>query len=206
MRHSVRSGLLAVALCAASACSYDPELDDDSDVVLYEYQAVREMEPQGPAFNRGLRSGYLDYGDALYTDYDMVDFGHFAFKAVNSAKGENVLPDRVESRTLVSNDADELAAARARLMAGLGQGGRKKAPMSAAKAQTSFDCWLEMTEDHDPPEEIATCKGPRTPSITRLPPRLRRSKNSPTKLPGSDESNRKKRGRSDRKRSGVSVA
>jgi outer membrane protein OmpA-like peptidoglycan-associated protein len=159
MRHSVRSGLLAVAACVAAACSYDPELVDDSDVVLYEYQAVREMEPQGPAFNRGLRSGYLDYGDALYTDYDMVDFGHFAFKAVNSAKGENVLPDRVESRTLVSNDADELAAARARLMAGLGQGGRKKAPMSAAKAQTSFDCWLEMTEDHDPPEEIATCKG-----------------------------------------------
>ena len=159
MRHSVRSGLLAAALCVASACSYDPQLVDDGDVVLYQYQAVREMEPQGPAFNRGLRTGYLDYGDELYTDYDMVDFGHFAFKAVDSAKGENVLPDRVESRTLVSNDADELAAARARLMAGLGQGGRKKEPASAAKAQTSFDCWLEMTEDDDPPEQIERCKG-----------------------------------------------
>ena len=73
-----------------------PELVDDTDVVLYEYQAVRVMEPQGPAFNRGLRSGYLDYSDLLYDDYDMVDFGHFAFKAVDSAKGENVLPDRVE--------------------------------------------------------------------------------------------------------------
>ncbi len=159
MRHSVKSGLLVVALCAASACTYDPQLVDDGDVVLYQYQAVREMEPQGPAFNRGLRTGYLDYGDELYTDYDMADFGHFAFKAVDSAKGENVLPDRVESRTLVSNDADELAAARARLMAGLSQGGRKKEPASAAKAQTSFDCWLEMTEDHDPPEQIERCKG-----------------------------------------------
>jgi OmpA-OmpF porin, OOP family len=159
MRHSIGLALLATALGAASACSYDPELVDDTDVVLYEYQAVRVMQPQGPAFNRGLRTGYLDYGDLLYDDYDMVDFGHFAFKAVDSAKGENVLPDRVESRSLVGGDVDQLAAARARLMAALAQTGRKKAPYSAAEAQTSFDCWLEMTEDEDPPEQIETCKG-----------------------------------------------
>jgi OmpA-OmpF porin, OOP family len=159
MRHSIRLALLAAALGAAPSCSYDPELVDDTDVVLYEYQAVREMEPQGPAFNRGLRTGYLDYSDLLYEDYDMVDFGHFAFKAVDSAKGENVLPDRVESRALVVSDVDELAAARARLMAALAQTGRKKAAASAATAQTSFDCWLEMTEDEDPAEEIERCKG-----------------------------------------------
>jgi OmpA-OmpF porin, OOP family len=159
MRDSIGLALLAAALGAASACSYDPQLVDDTDVVLYEYQAVRVMEPQGPAFNRGLRTGYLDYSDLLYEDYDMVDFGHFAFKAVHSAKGENVLPDRVESRSLVMGDVDELAAARARLMAALAQTGRKKAPGPAAEAQTSFDCWLEMTEDEDPPEQIETCKG-----------------------------------------------
>jgi outer membrane protein OmpA-like peptidoglycan-associated protein len=159
MRDTIGVALLAATLGSASACSYDPQVVDDTDVVLYEYKAVREMEPQGPAFNRGLRAGYLDYSDLLYDDYDMVDFGHFAFKAVDSAKGENVLPDRVESRTLVVNDVDELAAARARLMAALAQTGRKKAAASAAKAQTSFDCWLEMTEDEDPPEEIERCKG-----------------------------------------------
>jgi OmpA-OmpF porin, OOP family len=159
MRHSIKLALLAATLGSASACSYDPELVDDTDVVLYEYQAVREMQPQGPAFNRGLRTGYLDYSDLLYDDYDMVDFGHFAFKAVHSAKGENVLPDRVESRELVVSDVDELAAARARLMAALAQTGRKKAAASAAEAQTSFDCWLEMTEDEDPPEEIERCRG-----------------------------------------------
>ena len=159
MRHSIGLALLAAAFATASACSYDPGFVDDTDVVLYEYRAVREMEPQGPQFNRGLRTGYLDYSDLLYDDYDMVDFGHFAFKAVDSAKGENVLPDRVESRDLTVNDVDELAAARARLMAALAQGGRKKAPDSAARAQTSFDCWMEMTEDEDPPEQIERCKG-----------------------------------------------
>ena len=86
----------------------------------------------------------------------------------NSAKGENVLPDRVESRDLALGDADELAAARARLMAALGQTGRKKAAMEAAKAQTSFDCWLEMTEDEEPPEEIVTCKGAFEDSIAQV--------------------------------------
>ncbi|MEM7022214.1 MAG: OmpA family protein [Pseudomonadota bacterium] len=159
MRNSIRLGALTVILGAVSACSYDPQLVDDTDVVMYEYQAVRDMEPQGPAFNQGLRTGYLAYGDELYDDYDMVDFAHFAFKAVDSAKGENVLPDRVESRDLDTGNVDELGAARARLMAALGQTGRKKAPISAADAQTSFDCWLEMTEDNDPPEQIAACKG-----------------------------------------------
>jgi outer membrane protein OmpA-like peptidoglycan-associated protein len=158
MRHTITGALLAVAL-GATACSYNPQLIDDTDVVTYQYQAVREMEPQGPAFNQGLRSGYLDFSDSLYDDWDMTDFGHFAFKAVDSAKGENVLPDRVESRKLVSADADELAAARARLMAALGQTGRKKAPYPAARAQTSFDCWLERTEDGDAAEDIAACKG-----------------------------------------------
>jgi OmpA-OmpF porin, OOP family len=159
MQWLIRSALAAAVLPIAAACTYDPELVDDTNVVLYEYEAVRAMEPQGPAFNRGLRSGYLDYSDVLYDDYDVGDFTHFAFKAVDSAKGENVLPDRVESRDLALGDADELAAARARLMAALGQTGRKKAPAEASKAQTSFDCWLEMTEDEDPPEEIVTCKG-----------------------------------------------
>jgi OOP family OmpA-OmpF porin len=126
------------------------------------------MEPQGPAFNRGLRSGYLEYGDVQYDDYDLGDFAHFAFKAVDSAKGENVLPDRVESRDLALGDVDELAAARARLMAALGQTGRKKAAMDAANAQTSFDCWLEMTEDEEPPEEIVTCKGAFEDAITQV--------------------------------------
>jgi OmpA-OmpF porin, OOP family len=158
MRHTITGALLAVTL-GATACSYDPQLIDDTDVVMYQYQAVREMEPQGPAFNQGLRSGYLDFSDTLYDEYDVTDFGHFAFKAVDSANGENVLPDRVESRKLVAADADELAAARARLMAALGQTGRKKAPSHAARAQTAFDCWLERTEAGDAAADIAACKG-----------------------------------------------
>ena len=55
-----------------------------------------------------------------------------------------------------------------RLMAALGQTGRKKAPSHAARAQTAFDCWLEMTEDQDPAEDIARCKGIFEDEITEV--------------------------------------
>ena len=159
MRRLVRLGMLGAALGVLTTCSYNPEVVDDTEVVLHEYRAVRQMEPQGPAFNQGLRQGYLDYGDLLYEEFDVGDFRHFAFKAVDSAKGEGVLPDTIESRELPGDRVEELAAARARLMAALDQTGRKKAPWEAATAQTSFDCWLEKVEENDPPEEIEICKG-----------------------------------------------
>ena len=158
MRGIIERGLAGGALVLLGACAYDPELVDDTEVVLHEYEAVRAMQPQGPAFNQGLRAGYLDFGDELYEEYDLGDFWHFAFKAVDSAKGEEVLPDRVESRDLDAASGEELSAARARLMAALEQTGRKKAPFPAARAQTAFDCWLLREEENASPEAIAECK------------------------------------------------
>jgi OOP family OmpA-OmpF porin len=159
MQRVIKAGLLGAVLGALLSCSYDPQLVDDSDVVMYQLGAVRKMEPQGPAFNQGLRQGYLDYSDVMTSEYDYSDYWHFAFKAVDSAKGEKVLPDTVESRNLQPDNVEELSAARARLMAALDQTGRKKAPWQAAKAQTAFDCWLEKAEENDPPEQIKVCKG-----------------------------------------------
>ncbi len=159
MRRVIEVGLIGVALGALLSCSYNPQLADNSEVVLYEIDAVRAMEPQGPAFNQGLRQGYLDFSDEMSSEYDHTDYWHFAFKAVDSAKGEVVLPDTVESRHLQPDNVEELSAARARLMAALDQTGRKKAPWQAAKAQTAFDCWLERAEANDSPEQIKVCKG-----------------------------------------------
>jgi OmpA-OmpF porin, OOP family len=159
MRRVFQLGVMTAAAGTMLACSYDPELVDTTDTVLYEIEAVREMEPQGPPFNRGLRTGYLDYTDTMTEEYDYSDYWHFVFKAVDSAEGELVEPDLVESRELMAGDVEELSAARARLMAALEQTGRKKAPAPAAVAQTAFDCWLEKAEEDDPAEQIEVCKG-----------------------------------------------
>ncbi|NJO38938.1 MAG: OmpA family protein [Rhizobiales bacterium] len=152
-------GLAALLLAPIAGCgSYDPELVDNIEVVRYEYDAVRAMEPQGPAFNQGLRQGYLDYGDMQYDEVDVRDFIHFAFKAVDSAKGETVLPDEIGERTIPAGAVDELTLARARLMGAFEQGGRKKAPWEAAGAQTAFDCWIERTEEGAIRALIEECK------------------------------------------------
>ena len=155
----MKKSSLALLLAPMAACaSYDPELVDNIEVVRYEYDAVRAMEPQGPAFNQGLRQGYLDYGDLQYDETDVTDFIHFAFKAVDSAKGETVLPDEIAKRTISAGFLDELTLARARLMGAFEQGGRKKAPWEAAAAQTAFDCWIERTEENAAPALIEECK------------------------------------------------
>ncbi|MGI9419972.1 MAG: OmpA family protein [Geminicoccaceae bacterium] len=150
------AGLLLASI--AGCTHYDPELVDDIEVVRYEYDAVRAMEPQGPKFNQGLRQGYLDYGDEQYDQTDLKDFIHFAFKAVDSAKGETVLPDEIGERVIPAGTIDELTLARARLMGAFEQGGRKKAPWEAANAQTAFDCWIERTEEGAAPALIEECK------------------------------------------------
>ena len=155
----VRTLAGAAGAVIAAACAYDPDRVDDAYTVAYEIDAVREMAEQGPAFNRGLRTGYLGYGDEQYDENDFPEYYHFAFKAVDSAKGERVLPDRVEERSVPMVDAEALAAARARLLGALDQTARKKAAMRAADAQVAFDCWLERVDDGDSPERIEECRG-----------------------------------------------
>ena len=141
MRRRIVMALVA-ALSLEAGCAYDPTVLDAGYTLAYEVPAVRVMRPQGPEFNQALREGYLDLGNAMGGEF--ADKWHFEFKAVDAAKGELVLPDAVESRWLAADRAEELAAARARLLAALDQTGRKAAPEPAAAAQVAFDCWLEQ--------------------------------------------------------------
>ena len=132
MRRRVVAALVA-GMGLAAGCAYDPTVLDAGYKLSYEVPAVRVMQPQGPEFNQGLRTGYLGLASAMGGDH--ADRWHFEFKAVDSAKGEHVLPDAVESRWLAAERAEELAAARARLLAALDQGGRQKAPDPPARAK-----------------------------------------------------------------------
>lgn len=141
MRRRIVAALIG-AVSVTVGCAYDPTVLDAGYTLTYEVPAVQVMAPQGPEFNQGLRAGYLDLANAIGGNFG--DKWHFEFKAVDAAKGELVLPDAVESRWLAADRAEELAAARARLLAALDQTGRDKAPEAAAAAQVAFDCWLQQ--------------------------------------------------------------
>ena len=147
--------LLALAfLCGGLAgCSavqpgggIDPNAFDDIDLATTDVEAAKSMSPQGSTFTQGLRAGYFDLAEAQKAQADLTDNMHFTRKAVASAKGLNVQPDMVSFRRLPAERVGEFEAARARLLSALDRGGRLKAGAAAARAQVSYDCWLEETE------------------------------------------------------------
>ena len=174
MRSVGRLGLAAALMAAAGACTIDPEPLDQHNKLVYEFDAVRTMQPQGPAFNRGLRTEYIRYADSEYEQYDWSEYHHFMEKALASAKGYQVLPDTLASRdiprgylvapetvtgrTIPPEHIGELADARARLTSILDASARTRAPEQAAVAQVAFDCWLEQQEENHQPEDIAACR------------------------------------------------
>ncbi|MGF1476949.1 MAG: OmpA family protein [Geminicoccaceae bacterium] len=131
---------------------------DEIDFWIWDLDAAHKMAPHGPAFSQGLRVEYLQLSDAENSSFDFRDYRHFARKAVASASAQNVLPDAVNSRNIDEPFVLELQQAYFRLNDALEETARKKAPLQSAKAQASFDCWLEQQEENAQPDDIAACK------------------------------------------------
>ena len=67
-------------------------------------------------------------------------------------------PTALEQRLIPADKVEELAKARNRLMAMLFGSGKGKAPIVAARAQLSFDCWVQEQEEGHQPDDITECR------------------------------------------------
>ena len=123
-----------------------------------ELEGVQGLDPQGSEFNTQLYAGYIELSSNERAEYDYRDSDRFAMKAAVAARGDDVRPSVVEDRRIAADKVDELSKARARLMAMLYGGGKNKAPISAARAQISFDCWMQEQEEGHQPGDIADCR------------------------------------------------
>lgn len=125
MRAVVKRFLVAALAMAGSACT----------TVL----APERTPAIGPPFNEALKEGYLELASSKWQSGSW-DLLHFRDKARAAMLGDDVLPDRV---TWVPSGAQsELEAQRERLLLFLNAGAWQVAPVEAAEAQVSFDCWL----------------------------------------------------------------
>ena len=140
--------LAAVAVLAAvlGAC-HGGALDD-----------VQGLEPQGPDFNALLYTGYVKISSKEIAEYDYRDSDRFAVRAAAAAAGADVVPTTLEERYLPADKREELSKARARLVAMLERDGGGKAPEVAARAQISFECWMQEQEEGHQPDDIAACR------------------------------------------------
>ncbi len=138
---------VAVA-CAAAVAGCGAKLDE-----------ARRAPQAGSTFDRALQAGYLQLARAEFDEVDFVDTDVFAGRALKLARGERVVPEPLDARKLPAAVAPDLMRGRARLIAVLDRGARRRAPEQAAEAQIRFDCWMQEQEENFQPEDIAACRG-----------------------------------------------
>jgi len=134
IRHAA---FVAIAVFLSSCASY--QLDD-----------ARDMTPSGDAFTQALYDAYLNYSAQAYEDDNEELSNAFASRAIAAAQGTVVAPVVPASSAIQSGRGSVASfdAARGRLMAALSSG-RSAAPVLAANAQASFDCWYLRAIDPD---------------------------------------------------------
>jgi OOP family OmpA-OmpF porin len=120
---------------------------------------LKRITPEGPAFTRNLTREYLKFASVEAGEmYDGPDSRHFALKGLKSAAGEAVAPEALGEWMLPRAVRPALAVSRARLVALLDGGARKRAPEAAARAQAAFDCWVEQQEENWQADDIEACR------------------------------------------------
>lgn len=111
-------------------------------------------------FDQALASDYQALSSAESAQGDERDAATYAERAAAASAGQPTAPDEIILRQPFLKDryVDELSTAHDRLLGALAKTARNDAPAAAARAQTSFDCWLEQASEDLQPEDIAACK------------------------------------------------
>lgn len=143
----------AFLLAGCSCWSFQPAMRGNPDFAAYNLGKLRAAVPSSPSgFAQGLTSDYGGLAASLHDEIkDYADADYFSRKGLAAARGKAVPPEN-NSNWLVPLEVPEqyrsqLAQYRERLVAALDKGGREQQPLVAARAQVSYDCWVERMED-----------------------------------------------------------
>ena len=154
--------LLAAAtlLAGCSSWSFSPPIKGNFEVEPMNVATAEAVAPpnvamQNPAtagtFTGDLAGDYTSLAQSMNGELnDWAAADYFSRKGLKAARGEAVPPED-NSNWLVPLEAPDhyrtmLADARARLVAVLQAGATQRAPALAARAQVSYDCWVERME------------------------------------------------------------
>jgi OmpA-OmpF porin, OOP family len=147
------SALLGVGLLVGcSEWSYDPPMRGHAPTEALNLGAARDAAQEAPAgFNKDLATDYAALAGTLQQEHEYDDVDYFGRKGVAAASGEKAVPPEDNGNWLVPLEVpdkfrSELADGRQRLVAALDGGARQNASTVAARAQVSYDCWVEHME------------------------------------------------------------
>ncbi len=120
---------------------------------------VSDMQTTRDAFKAALHKEYVALAVKEQNINDVDDAMFFIKRAREVGLGLDVAPQPLSDRKGIPKYAKKgLATARANLVAKLWNGADELTPLASAKAQASFDCWLEEQEENSEPENIRACR------------------------------------------------
>ncbi|WP_025900005.1 OmpA family protein [Sneathiella glossodoripedis] len=116
------------------------------------------MTASGSAFSQALYNDYITLSRGEYGEGDYTDADRFAVKAMSAARGNDVAPYNPGEWKIPEDRVPVLTGAYNRLVAALNGTAKDKATVQLARAQTSFDCWVQEQEENFQPDHIAACR------------------------------------------------
>jgi OOP family OmpA-OmpF porin len=154
---------IGLLLAGCSGWTYDPPTPGNAASENLNLSAVRAKAPPSPGtFNQALTTDYANLATALNQDHkDWKDVDYFSRKGLAASSGSSVPPE-ANKNWLIPLEVPEryrtqLDEGRVRLVAALDGGARERAPDIAARAQVSYDCWVERMEDDWQSEADGPC-------------------------------------------------
>ncbi|MEP3248091.1 MAG: OmpA family protein [Sneathiella sp.] len=119
---------------------------------------AEHMNATGSAFNKALYADYITLSKGEYGEGDYTDSDRFAEKAMMAASGADVAPYDPDTWNIPADREAVLEGAHSRLVAALNSTAKDKATAQLARAQSSFDCWVQEQEENFQPDHIAACR------------------------------------------------
>lgn len=165
--------MTAVSLGACSHYSDDLSSLDNSmkanpTALAYNATATSPQDIQPAAGGAASTGGSINtflardyYNLARYENDKAFDYKaakQFTQKAVKAQKGEMIVPSKISAFDIPEERVGELTQARTGLISALKEQNTPENAATLAKAQSSFDCWLERAEEADEDTHFAECK------------------------------------------------
>ena len=120
--------------------------------------SLKRVTPKGDRFSHHLFEMYKEFSEREAKMCDWMDSSRFAHKAMKIAYGHNVPPEKVEKWHISKDQIAAMQQKRLKLMQLLDNKNlRAEYPQVLAKAQFSFDCLLEESEENWQVSDIKKC-------------------------------------------------
>jgi OOP family OmpA-OmpF porin len=135
-----------------------------------ELNEIKKMNASGDAFTQALFKEYTALSQSEYDQYDWRDSLFYSQRAKEAAAGRTPAPTEMSQRKEPADMVGVLTQARAQLVEVLASEQARSDPATAAKAQASFDCWMEQQEENFQVNDIAMCRKGFEDAIAALTP------------------------------------